>query len=140
MFHPALWPSSGRVYFNIKTKIVPPGLSLRGLGFDLKPVKLRFVVQKVSPVQVLSEHFCCHQCCILIQSHSNDAVESVCPSVPHSNSDVVVLCAAACVTKPDIKASGNFLCVCVCIKAPSVNTGHSCVHTAISRLFLTAYV
>jgi hypothetical protein len=26
----------------------------------------------------LSEHSCCHQCYIPIQSHSNDAVESVC--------------------------------------------------------------
>jgi hypothetical protein len=86
------------------------------------------------------------------------------------------LFAAACVTKLDIKASGNFLCVCVCVRArarlcvcvcvrarafacvcvrararlrvcvcayvcirtPSANTGQSCVHIAINRLFLTA--
>jgi hypothetical protein len=137
----------GGLYFNTKTNTLPPGLSVRGLGFDPTPVQLRFVVDKDHWYRFLSEHFCFHQCCILIQSHSNDAVETVCPSVPHLNSDVTApsarrLCAAACVTELGIKAAGNFLCVCVCvcIRTPSVSTGHSCVHTAISRLLLTAYI
>jgi hypothetical protein len=40
------------LYFNTKTKTLPPGLSLRGLGFYPRPVQLRFVVDKMSLVQV----------------------------------------------------------------------------------------
>jgi hypothetical protein len=40
------------LYFNTNTKTLPPVLSLRGLGFDPRPVQLKFVVGKVSPVQV----------------------------------------------------------------------------------------
>jgi len=39
------------LYCNTRTKTLPPGLSLRGLGFYARPVQLRFVVDKVSLVQ-----------------------------------------------------------------------------------------
>ena len=82
------------LYFNTKTKTLPPGLSLRGLGFYPRPVQLRFVVDKVSLVQVFIRALLFH-CTNAAYSFSHILMTllraPVCLSVPHLNSDVTVL-------------------------------------------------
>jgi hypothetical protein len=82
------------LYFNTKTKVLPPGLSLGGLGFYPSPVKLRFVVDKVSLVQVfiralllpsLLHTACCHVLMTLFRA-----------SVPLSHSNVIQCCVQLC--------------------------------------------